>query len=583
MDKLKSIKGVAKNKIEKLKTALGKEKSETKKMLAIYKKGKRASKKEKEFANAQFRDLLKAVGLGILSAVPIPGGGLLIAAVTGIAKKKFDINILPSAFYEDYGHYPGQVDPKKDKLEGGWVTGDPTKAIEFSDMGDAKSVLDKANKTIEKERGVHVVIEELDESMIDQIPWLRKLKDKIFDKTHKKGLDNLSYEYAKTLAGMKMKKQRVQPMHIVHDIAKKYSNVSDRQLRDHINDLIQKGLMPKDLKADYDPMSKPFSFKEFVNQMQVNEKLSKNASQKDYIDDFIKSDAPQFKGKSKEKRIDMAVAAYKSKNEGAYGYEKQDPDIKGKDGTQPAKYHKGLSKDTKKKRDAHFQAKKDGPAPGDAGAKTKPSVHTKKFKQMYGESNKAIRNKAEKSGVSYSILKKVYDRGMAAYKGGHRPGTTPQQWALARVNSFLTGGGARKADADLWKQAKGQKEQVNEDGPCWPTHKQVGMKKKDGKTVPNCVPKEDKELNEWGEVEEAAEYQGRKVTLNKPFYTPDGPKKSAVYVKNEKGSVVIVRFGDKKMEIKRDDPGRRKNFRARHNCDNPGPKWKARYWSCKAW
>ena len=365
MDKLKSIKGVAKNKIEKLKTALGKEKSETKKMLAIYKKGKRASKKEKEFANAQFKDLLKAVGLGILTAVPIPGGGLLIAAVTGIAKKKFDINILPSAFYEDYGHYPGQVDPKKDKLDGGWVTGDPTKAIEFSDMGDAKSVLDKANKTIEKERGVHVVIEELDEkiqkiqdipdkklkfyksvphpsytrkeieneilrrkktgdsvkeeveldeNVYDQLPWLRKLKDKIFDKTHKKGLDNLSYEYAKTLAGMKMKKQRVQPMHIVHDIAKKYSNVSDRQLRDHINDLIQKGLMPKELKADYDPMSKPFSFKEFVNQMQVNEKLSKNASQKDYIDDFIKSDAPQFKGKSKEKRIDMAVAAYKSKS-----------------------------------------------------------------------------------------------------------------------------------------------------------------------------------------------------------------------------------------------------------------------------
>jgi len=68
-------------------------------------------------------------------------------------------------------------------------------------------------------------------------------------------------------------------------------------------------------------------------------------------------------------------------------------------------------------------------------------------------------NKAEKSGVSYGILKKVYDRGMAAWKTGHRPGTTPQQWAFARVNSFLTGGKTRTtADADLWKQAKGQKE-----------------------------------------------------------------------------------------------------------------------------
>ena len=60
-------------------------------------------------------------------------------------------------------------------------------------------------------------------------------------------------------------------------------------------------------------------------------------------------------------------------------------------------------------------------------------------------------------------------------------------------------------------------------------------------------------------------------------------KKFAVYVKNESGTVVIVRFGDPNMEIKRDDDNRRKNFRARHNCDDPGPKWKARYWSCYQW
>jgi hypothetical protein len=72
------------------------------------------------------------------------------------------------------------------------------------------------------------------------------------------------------------------------------------------------------------------------------------------------------------------------------------------------------------------------------------------------ESIKAVKNKAAKSGISYAILKKVYDRGMAAWKGGHRPGATPQQWALARVNSFLTGGKTRRtADADLWKKAKG--------------------------------------------------------------------------------------------------------------------------------
>ena len=87
--------------------------------------------------------------------------------------------------------------------------------------------------------------------------------------------------------------------------------------------------------------------------------------------------------------------------------------------------------------------------------------------------------------------------------------------------------------------------------------------------------------NVWGEVTEAAEYQGRKVQLNNP--TRGDVKKFKVYVKNDKGNVVKVEFGDPNMEIKRDDPARRKSFRARHNCDNPGPKYKARYWSCKFW
>ena len=81
-----------------------------------------------------------------------------------------------------------------------------------------------------------------------------------------------------------------------------------------------------------------------------------------------------------------------------------------------------------------------------------------------------------------------------------------------------------------------------------------------------------------------AEYDGRKVTLNKPFRSDDKKKKFYVYVKNEKGNVIKLGFGDPNMDIKRDDPGRRAGFRARHQCDtDPGPKWKARYWSCKFW
>jgi len=80
-----------------------------------------------------------------------------------------------------------------------------------------------------------------------------------------------------------------------------------------------------------------------------------------------------------------------------------------------------------------------------------------------------------------------------------------------------------------------------------------------------------------------AEEKNKGKTLNKPFRTPKGPKKFSVYVKNEKGNIVKVNFGDPNMSIKRDNPERRKAFRARHNCANPGPKTKARYWSCRQW
>ena len=91
--------------------------------------------------------------------------------------------------------------------------------------------------------------------------------------------------------------------------------------------------------------------------------------------------------------------------------------------------------------------------------------------------------------------------------------------------------------------------------------------------------------DEYGSTEliNEAKYKGKKVTLNKPFYTPGGPKKRSVYVKNEKGNIVKVNFGDPNMTIKKNIPSNRKSFRARHNCENPGPKTKARYWSCRAW
>ena len=143
---------------------------------------------------------------------------------------------------------------------------------------------------------------------------------------------------------------------------------------------------------------------------------------------------------------------------------------------------------------------------------------------------------------------------------------------------------------------------LNEDeNPCWKGYEMIGMKKKNGRDVPNCVPiaeeydvvnEEDLNsfipyLKEYQDDLQEAEYQGRKVKLGKP--TQGDVKKFKVYVKNPAGNVVKVNFGHggpgkgKGMSIKKNNPKARKSFRARHNCDNPGPRHKARYWSCRKW
>lgn len=102
---------------------------------------------------------------------------------------------------------------------------------------------------------------------------------------------------------------------------------------------------------------------------------------------------------------------------------------------------------------------------------------------------------------------------------------------------------------------------------CWTGYKKVPGKKRG-------------ESGSCEKVEEA-EYQGRDVALGKPM--AGDVKKSKVYVRNDKGNVVKVNFGDPNMRIKKSNPARRKSFRARHNCANPGPRTKARYWSCSKW
>jgi hypothetical protein len=478
--------------------------------------------------------------------------------------------------------------------------------------------------------------------------------------------------------------------------------------------------------------------------------------------------------KVRQKEMERLKKARSSKNESLDIVEvRQDPDIKDRKGTQPAKYFKDLSKSTKAARDAHFKKKSRmsdedpkayEPAPGDKSADTKPSKHTKKYNQMFGESNgqtddvqdivpnmmrvsmissskkkvlndkfeklseqdsaertkdrhaaererlkqqhkrekeqlktrhsqqmdrsqirdiraesldeafeqalkprqqkgsssiaprdnytleekqiDALKKKAEKSGMPYSILKQVYNRGMSAYRTGHRPGTTPHQWAFARVNSFVTKskGTWGGADKDLAAKVGGKKESVRV-GPYMDkagitesldesfqmmiqqpagygqmvTAKEAGIDIQAGFALHPSVAEEggagefgtDKLVKKYKEdtpgeglKEEAwiqfesccedcmeqlqiteAEYEGKKVKLNDPIRTSENPnKKFKVYVKDPStGNIKVVRFGDPNLSIKRDDPGRRRNFRARHDCDNPGPITKARYWSCRMW
>jgi len=412
----------------------------------------------------------------------------------------------------------------------------------------------------------------------------------------------------------------------------------------------------KPAPGDKGKKTKPSTHTKKFKQM-YGEKLGKNADVGDYIDDFRKSDSPQFKGKSDKKIKDMAIAAYLSKNESVLdstleslnedghtdvasmknkvqiamnalqkmqmelnklgdendlptwwtnkvatavariddmadyldvkvdeslwanihkkrqrikqgsGEKMRKPGTKGAPTPAQLKRAKGESVDEKapNTRDAmkrfkageagftdksHLKAK--GLIPRADGTKKK-SPQYEEVQDVYHLDEKiaGLVKKAEKSGMPYGILKKVYDRGMAAWRTGHRPGTTPQQWAFARVNSFTTksSGTWGKADKDLAAKVRGESVEILK--------------------------------NAWGEITEKAEYQGKSVQLNNP--TKGDRKKYKVYVKNDKGNVVKVEFGDPNMEIKRDDPARRKAFRARHNCDQKKDKTTAGYWSCKFW
>jgi len=106
----------------------------------------------------------------------------------------------------------------------------------------------------------------------------------------------------------------------------------------------------------------------------------------------------------------------------------------------PARYFTGLTMDEKKQRYLKMQEKTYTPFPTDTGRKTRTSTYTIKFRKMYGDDVKTLPQIAKATGIPLGTLRRVYNRGLAAWRTGHRPGASPQQWAYARVHSYATKG-----------------------------------------------------------------------------------------------------------------------------------------------
>ncbi len=225
----------------------------------------------------------------------------------------------------------------------------------------------------------------------------------------------------------------------------------------------------------------------------------------------------------------------------------------------------------------------------------KKGSQPKKYKKMFGEgaADKSLQKKADKSGMPVGILKQVYKRGVAAWKGGHRPGTTPEQWGHARVNSFVTKskGTWGGADQDLAKKVSGKSESIEEgvdirkqlkkikgltkkqletlstmntsqltvlvqqlsglvmgeQDECWDGYKQVGMKKKGDKMVPDCVPEsveEGKLVTDYRSILDFI-FKNIKKLIEKEY---EKNSEKGLGMINQLGSYVGMKVTDKKQE-----------------------------------
>jgi hypothetical protein len=276
---------------------------------------------------------------------------------------------------------------------------------------------------------------------------------------------------------------------------------------------------------------------------------------------------------------------------------------KDKESGLPKKYVSGLSPSTAKARAAHWEkmdklSDKDPaayePAPGDATAKTKESKHTIKARKMFGDPKKNKIAEACWTGYKRVGMKKKGDKMVPNCVPEETDRNARLRAALEKVKNDFSKPPADHKDAEPSKPTPATKPKTGGGMPYYPdSHggkRYMGDSvEMNGKTIKetsptagkNVVPPPAGNIGTSGGL--VREEENENKPLGKVMRAGDGKKKFKVFVRNEKGNVVKVGFGDPNMEIKRDDPARRKNFRARHNCDTATDRTTPRYWSCRQW
>jgi len=319
---------------------------------------------------------------------------------------------------------------------------------------------------------------------VDERAWYSALGGKFQQKAAPRTFEKMAKEYAKLAKTPEFKGK---PNMAAAQIALQHRGVNPRTLISYINDLVMQGKLPKELRANYLP-----SFAEAVKQDKDIKDREGTQPSKYYsgIGKGTKDDRARHFEKG-AKKDDNDPSAYKpapgdataktKPSQYTQKMKKKFPDLYDEERNYKKEYENYHSRpeqiERRSSRNKARRAMGDKAVKGmDVGHKDNnplnndpdnlrnenPSDNRREPRLRESAADASLRKKAEKTGISFSILKQVYKRGVAAWRTGHRPGTTPEQWGMARVNSFATGGKTRTtADADLWKQHKGKSESVD--------------------------------------------------------------------------------------------------------------------------